>query len=106
MLAMPGATSGAGFYLAVALGVLKHLGIRQMVPGSSEYWWAMGHALRQGARHWEYAQDDNVYEVPRKLVLDDGYHAHLAGLIRGSRPKVDLSDHIRLPRTQAGLRTS
>jgi gamma-glutamyltranspeptidase/glutathione hydrolase len=56
----------------------------------------MGHALRQGARHWEYAQDDQIYDVPRDEVLDDGYHAHLARMIRGSRPKVDLSEHIRL----------
>jgi len=56
----------------------------------------MGHALRQGQRHWEYAQDDAVYDVPRDEVLDDCYHAHLAKLIRGSRPKVDLSEHIRL----------
>ncbi len=29
-------------------------------------------------------------------LLDDSYHAQLAKLIRISRPKVDLSEHIRL----------
>lgn len=91
-----GPPQAQGFFTAVALGVLKHLGIRDMQPGSAEHWWAMGHALRQGSRHWEYAQDEEIYEVPREAVLDDDYHAHLARLIRGSRPKVDLSDHIRL----------
>src|SRR3546814_12229266 len=67
-----------------------------MAPGSAEHIWAMGHALRQGARHWEYARDDQVYGVPRAEVLDDDYHKHLAMLIRGSRPKVDMTDHIRL----------
>src|SRR3546814_14794183 len=51
---------------------------------------------RQGARHWEYARDDQVYGGPRAEVLDDDYHKHLAMLIRGSRPKVDMTDHIRL----------
>jgi gamma-glutamyltranspeptidase/glutathione hydrolase len=91
-----GPPQAQGFFSAVTLGVLKHLGIRDMEPGSAEHFWAMGHALRQGARHWEYAHDDQFYEVPREAVLDDAYHAHLAKLIRGSRPKVDLSEHIRL----------
>jgi gamma-glutamyltranspeptidase / glutathione hydrolase len=91
-----GPPQAQGLYIGVALGILKHLGIRDMRPGSAEHFWAMGHALRQAARHWEYAQDDGVYEVPRDEVLDDGYHAHLAKLIRRSRPKVDLTEHLRL----------
>lgn len=91
-----GPPQAQGIYIAIVLGVLKHLGIRDMKPGSAEHFWAMGHALRQGSRHWEYAQDDTVYGVPRDELLDDGYHAHLAKLIRKARPKVDLSEHIRL----------
>jgi len=91
-----GPPQAQGLYIGVALGVLKHLGIRDMKPGTAEHFWAMGHALRQATRHWEYAQDDSIYEVPRDEVLDDGYHAHLAKLIRGSRPKVNLTEHIRL----------
>jgi gamma-glutamyltranspeptidase/glutathione hydrolase len=91
-----GPPQAQGLYIGVALGVLKHLGIREMKPGSAEHFWAMGHALRQAARHWEYAQDDTIYGVPREEVLDDGYHAHLAKMIRKSRPKVDLTEHIRL----------
>lgn len=85
-----------GLFVGVALGVLEHLGVRDMEPFSAEHVWAMGHALRQAARHWEYAQDDAVYGVPREEVLDDAYHAHLARLIRASRPRVDLTDHLRL----------
>lgn len=91
-----GPPQAQGFFSSVALGVLKHLGIRDMEPGSAEYIWAMGHALRQGQRHWEYARDDQVYNVPCAETLDDDYHKHLAKLIRGSRPKVDMTDHIRL----------
>jgi gamma-glutamyltranspeptidase/glutathione hydrolase len=91
-----GLPQAQGFFTAVALGVLRHLGIRDVAAGSAEHWWAMGHALRQGQRHWEYANDPEFYAVPTDEVLDDGYHAHLARMIRGSRPKVDLSDHVRL----------
>jgi gamma-glutamyltranspeptidase/glutathione hydrolase len=91
-----GPPQAQGIYIAIVLGVLKHLGLRDMKPGSADHWWAMGQALRQGARHWEYVQDDTIYGVPRAELLDDSYHAHLAKLIRISRPKVDLSEHIRL----------
>jgi gamma-glutamyltranspeptidase/glutathione hydrolase len=91
-----GPPQAQGLYLGVALGVLRHLGVRKMQPGSAEHVWAMAHALRQAARHWEYAQDERIYGVPRDEVLDDGYHAHLARMVLKGRPKVDLSEHIRL----------
>jgi gamma-glutamyltranspeptidase/glutathione hydrolase len=91
-----GPPQAQGFFTGVTMGVLKHMGIRDMKPGSADHIWSMGQALRQGARHWEFAQDDSVYGVPTDEVLDDGYHAHLAKMIWGSRPKVDLSEHIRL----------
>ncbi|HKY93267.1 MAG TPA: gamma-glutamyltransferase [Nevskiaceae bacterium] len=91
-----GPPQAQGFFTAVTLGVAKHLGLRDVAPGSAEHLWIMGHALRQGTRHWEYAQDDAVYGVPREEILDDGYHAHLARMIRKSRPKVDLTEHMRL----------
>jgi gamma-glutamyltranspeptidase/glutathione hydrolase len=91
-----GPPQAQGFIIGIAMGILKHLGVRGMKPGSAEHFWAMGHALRQAARHWEYAQDETIYGVPRDEVLDDAYHAHLAKLIRKSRPKVDLTEHIRL----------
>ncbi|AMO25431.1 hypothetical protein UC35_13070 [Ramlibacter tataouinensis] len=91
-----GPPQAQGIYIAITLGVLKHLGIREMKPGSADHVWAMGHALRQAQRHWEYAQDDSIYGVPRDELLDDGYHAHLAKMISKSRPKVDLTQHIKL----------
>ena len=101
-----GPPQAQGIYIAIVLGVLKHLRIRGMKPGSADHLWAMGHALRQGARHWEYVQDDAIYGVPREELLDDAYHAHLAKLIRKSRPKVDLSEHIRLAGDSAGVAIS
>jgi len=91
-----GPPQAQGIFIAIVLGILKHLGIRSMKPGSADHWWAMGHALRQGQRHWEYVQDDTIYGVPRDELLDDDYHAHLAKMIRTSRPKVDLTQHVKL----------
>jgi gamma-glutamyltranspeptidase / glutathione hydrolase len=99
-----GPPQAQGLYVGVVLGVLRHLGIRDIAPGSAEYFWAMGHALRQGGRHWEYAQDEAIYGVPRDEILDDSYHAHLAKMIQKSRPKVDLSEHVRL--TEGAISTA
>jgi len=91
-----GPPQAQGIFIAITLGVLKHLGIRHLKTTSAEYFWAMGHALRQGQRHWEYAQDDTIYGVPRDELLDDTYHVHLAKMIQKARPKVDLTEHIKL----------
>lgn len=91
-----GPPQAQGVFIAIVLGVLRHLGIRQMKAGSADHIWAMAHALRLGTRHWEFVQDENIYDVPRAELLDDGYHKHLARLISKSRPKVDLTEHIRL----------
>jgi gamma-glutamyltranspeptidase/glutathione hydrolase len=97
-----GPPQAQGFFTGVTLGILRHLGIRDMEPGSAEHWWALGHAMRQGARHWEFAADDQFWNVPREEVLDDNYLAHLAKLIRKSLPKVDLTEHLRLTGDGAG----
>ena len=97
-----GPPQAQGIFVAVVMGVLKHLGVRDMKAGSADYWWAMGQALRQGTRHWEFVQDDTIYGVPRDELLDDGYHHHLAKMIRISRPKVDLSEHMKLAGDSGG----
>lgn len=91
-----GPPQAQGLFIGVTLGILKALGIRQMEVGSAEHLWAMGHALRQGARHWEYAQDEAIFGVPKEEILDEAYHCHLARMICKARPKVDLTEHIRL----------
>jgi gamma-glutamyltranspeptidase/glutathione hydrolase len=91
-----GPPQAQGVYIAIVMGILKHLGIRDMKPGSAEHLSSMAHALRFGQRHWEFVRDDSAYHVPRDVLLDDGYHQQLAKLISGSRPKIDLTAHLRL----------
>ncbi len=96
-----GPPQAQGIYIAIVLGVLKHLGLRDMKPGSADHWWAMGQALRQGARHWEYVQDDAIYGVPRAELLDDSYHAHLAKLVRIRGPRSTRASTSDWPATPA-----
>jgi gamma-glutamyltranspeptidase/glutathione hydrolase len=81
-----------GIFCAMTLGILKHLGIRQMTRGSADHYWAMGQALRVASLHWGYIGDERYVGVPTDVLLDDEYHRAQARLLSGSRPKVDLSD--------------
>ena len=90
-----------GIFCAVVLGILKHMGVRRMKPGSSDHIYAMAHALRHGQRHYEFCNDPAMQGVPLDVLLDDGYHAHLARLIDGSRVKGDFSRHARLTKGTA-----
>ncbi len=85
-----------GIFCAIVLGILRHLGVREMEPGSGDALYAMAHALRKGQQHYEYANDPKGQGVPLDVLLDDAYHRMLAGLISGSRPKVDLTQHTAL----------
>lgn len=85
-----------GVFCAIVLGILHHLNIQICQPSSAEAIYYMAHALRQGVLHWGYVGDPHIQNVPLDVLLDTHYHASLANLIRGSRPRVDLSEHVRL----------
>ena len=75
---------------------MRHVGVRNFEPGSTEHIYFMAHALRHGVRHYEYANDPSKQGVPLDVLLDDDYLKSLAKLIKGSMPKTDLTKHTRL----------
>ncbi|MBB4633707.1 gamma-glutamyltransferase family protein [Sphingosinicella soli] len=86
-----------GVRLAGALGILRHLKIRDLQPGSAEHLFYMGHALRHAIFNAAYSGDPvAVADYDTAALLDEGYFAHAARLIRGIKPKVDLSRHVAL----------
>lgn len=86
-----------GLRIAGVLGILRHLKIRDMEPGSAEHLFYMGHALRHAIFHSAYSGDPEVVaDYDTAALLDENYFAHAARLIRGIKPKVDLSRHVEL----------
>jgi gamma-glutamyltranspeptidase/glutathione hydrolase len=86
-----------GLRIAITLGILRHLGIRDVEPGSGEHYFFMAHALRHAIYHAGFSGDPvAVADYDTAALLDDNFHAHAARLIRGIMPKVDLSAHVRL----------
>lgn len=81
---------------ALILGVLQHLKIDQYEPYSAEHLYYMAHALRIGNFHTGYMQDTLIANPDYDLFRDPTYHAYLARLIESNKPKVDLSEHMKL----------
>jgi gamma-glutamyltranspeptidase/glutathione hydrolase len=97
-----------GVFCSIVMGILRHLGIRNLEPYGAEHLFYMSHALRWGLYHCGYLGDPVVADYATEQLLDDDLHASIAKLIRGLRPKIDLTEHVKLthsPRGSAGMIT-
>jgi gamma-glutamyltranspeptidase/glutathione hydrolase len=84
-------------YCAIVLGILRHLDIRSVKPMSPEHIFYMAHAMRYAAWHMGFSGDTvAVADYAIGELLDDDFHKHAAKLIKGLKPKVDLSKHVQL----------
>ena len=85
-----------GAFIAMVMGILSHMGIRQMGQGSAEHFFAMGHALRLGLYFSGFLGDPTVGHYDSAQLLDGDFHRALARLVLGMRPKADLTRHLAL----------
>ncbi len=94
-----------GVLSAMFLGVMEQLGIRSMghYSESPETLYYMAHALRRA--QWEVGtlHDPQIFETPVDLYLSQEKHKLMADAIRRSRPKIDLTEHVRLIAGNPGL---
>jgi len=92
-----------GVFCALVLGVLSHLGIRDIAPGSADHIYYMAHAMRWAQQQCGYLNDPEVVGVPLDELLDPQYHRFAANIISGVRPKVDLTQHVKLTAAPGGM---
>jgi gamma-glutamyltranspeptidase/glutathione hydrolase len=87
-----------GVVSAMFLGVLEQLGIGSMghYSQSPETLYYMAHALRWV--NWEIGMlhDPELFDAPMDLLLSKEKHKLIADTIRRTRPKIDLTEHVRL----------
>jgi gamma-glutamyltranspeptidase/glutathione hydrolase len=87
-----------GVFTAFVLGVLSNFDLKGMghYTLSAEALYLMAHALRRA--HWEVGllYDPQSFEVPVDIWLSKEFQQQVAGIIHRSRPRVDLTNHIRL----------
>lgn len=111
IMGIPPPQRGA-LYAALIFGILEEFDLRSMghYTESAEVLeliaWAMARAHgEKGLMH-----DPQFYDVPIDVLLSKEYHRFLARLWSGSKPKIDLSEFLRLtvgkPAMSAGLSSS
>jgi gamma-glutamyltranspeptidase/glutathione hydrolase len=87
-----------GVFCALVLGVLRHLDLPSLghYTQSAESLYYFAHALRWAEFECGFLQDPKMFEVPTDLWLSDSHHRHVAELLKRTRPKVDLTEHVKL----------
>jgi len=87
-----------GVYSSLVLGILRELDITNVgsYTESAEAVYYLAHALRRAAFECGYLNDPVIFESPRSTWTSPAFHKHLAEILKMSKPKVDLSNHVKL----------
>ena len=95
-------------YCALVLGILRELDLPAIghYAESAEAAYYFAHTMRRAHYETGFLNDPAIFEDPSATMMDPGYHAHLAGIIRDSRTKVDLTGHVRLTKGPNALRAA
>ena len=90
---------------AMVLGILHELGVAELghYAESPQSLYYMAHALRRAAYETGFINDPEVFEDPSSVLMSREYHRALAAVLRMSRTKVDLTEHVRLTSTPGAL---
>jgi hypothetical protein len=94
-----------GVFCALVLGILRHLDLPSLghYAKSAESLYYFAHALRWAEFEMGYLWDPRMFEVPSDLWLSDDHHRHVAQMLKRSRPRVDLTEHVKLTSGKAAM---
>ncbi len=97
-----------GLFCNLVLGILSHLDISHAghYTESPDSLYYVAHALRRAEFELGQLHDPEFFGVPVDVWTSDEYHAHLAQILRTTRPKpgVDLTRHVQLTSNVSDLR--
>lgn len=87
-----------GVFTAFVMGVMSHFNLKELghYTESAEALYLLAHTLRRAHLEMGLLYDPQLFEVPVDLWLSEDYQRMTAEILWHSRPKVDLTDHIRL----------
>jgi len=87
-----------GVFSALVLGILDALGVRSAGPPSrsADGLYAMASALRWAEFELGYLHDPELFGCPVETWLSADHHKRIAAVLTGSRPRVDLTEHVRV----------
>jgi gamma-glutamyltranspeptidase / glutathione hydrolase len=87
-----------GVFCAMVMGILRQLEVPSLghYTKSAESLYYFAHALRWAEFELGYLWDPKMFEVPTDLWLSDDHHRYVAQVLKRSKPKVDLTEHVRV----------
>jgi len=87
-----------GLFTAFVLGVLSNFDLRSMghYRESAETLYLLAHTLRWVDWELGLLNDPKIFEVPLGEWLSKEHHKMVAEILRKSKPKIDLTEHVRL----------
>lgn len=87
-----------GVFCAMVLGILRHLDLPALghYAKSAESLYYFAHALRWAEFELGYLWDPKMFEVPTDLWLSDDHHRYVAQILKRTRPRVDLTEHVKV----------
>jgi gamma-glutamyltranspeptidase/glutathione hydrolase len=85
-------------FCALALGVLEQLDVATLghYTESAEALYYLAHVLRRADQERGLLNDPAVFDDPASTLLSPDFHAHLAELLRRSKPRIDMSEHVKV----------
>jgi gamma-glutamyltranspeptidase / glutathione hydrolase len=94
-----------GVFCALVLGILDQLDVASLghyaeSPDAAYY---LAHALRRADRECGFVNDPTIFDDPTETLLSPEFHSLLADVLRRSRPKVDLTEHVEVVAGPAAL---
>ena len=95
----------AGVYCALVLGVLDKLGVTSLghYTESAEALYYVAHALRRADKEIGFINDPEIFANPTETLLAPEFHGYLADILRHSKPKIDLTEHLSVTAGHAAL---
>jgi gamma-glutamyltranspeptidase / glutathione hydrolase len=85
-------------FTAYVLKVLNHLNIKSLghYTQSAETLYYFSHAMRRAEFELGMLHDPQNFDVPTDIWLSPEFHRLAAEILKRSKPKVDLTDHVRV----------
>ncbi len=106
-IVQPAPPERQGLFCCLVMGMLNHLDIVKLghYSESAESLYYMAHALRRAEFELGLLWDPEHFDVPMDTWTSDEFHAHLANILKRSRPKadVDLTRHVEFTSAKANL---
>jgi len=106
-IVQPAPPERQGLFCNLVLGMLNHLDITNLghYTESAESLYYFAHALRRAEFELGLLSDPEQFGVPMETWTSDAFHAHLASILKNSRPKpgTDLTRHVEYTSYRSNL---